>query len=218
MKKTDFSSIWNVVSRGTLLQTFVFAALLTALASCQMPSPAQSGGSSGMPSSPSSPGSPGSPGSNDSLGDLDQSLDDSLDDFDSTVAGQGSSNKPAQIDILSPSGASSIESDSDQRPYESAESIAEGDSDIEERAATGPDSDSDGEGGGDGSGGGGQSSGNNSSESGEAIVVQPLPDDIDDGQGDDIVLRQIRAAATQESDPALREKLWDEYRRIKNGN
>jgi hypothetical protein len=30
-------------------------------------------------------------------------------------------------------------------------------------------------------------------------------------------LRQIRAAATQESDPALREKLWDEYRRIKNG-
>jgi hypothetical protein len=31
-------------------------------------------------------------------------------------------------------------------------------------------------------------------------------------------LRQIRAAATQESDPALREKLWNEYRRIKNGN
>ena len=163
---------------------------------------------------PGSPGSPGSPDGGDSIGDLDQSLDDSLDDFDSTVAGQGSSDKPAQIDILSPSGASSIESDSDQRPYETAESIAEGDSDIEERAATGPDSDSDGEGAGDG---GGQSSGNNSSESGEAIVVEPLPDDIDDGQGDDIVLRQIRAAATQESDPVLREKLWDEYRRIKDG-
>ena len=211
MKKTNYSGSCKAASQGLLLQTFVFAAMLTILTSCQMPSPAQSGGSSGMPSMPGSPGSPGSPGGEDSIGDLDQSLDDSLDDFDSTVAGQGSSDKPAQIDILSPSGASSIESDSDQRPYETAESIAEGDSDIEERATTGPDSDSNGE------GGGGQSSGNNSSEPDEAIVVQPLPDDIDDGQGDDIVLRQIRAAATQESDPVLREKLWDEYRRIKSG-
>ena len=40
--------------------------------------------------------------------------------------------------------------------------------------------------------------------------------DIDDGQGDDIVLRQIRDAASKEQDPVLREKLWDEYRRIKN--
>ena len=37
-----------------------------------------------------------------------------------------------------------------------------------------------------------------------------------DGQGDDIVLRQIRDAASKEQDPVLREKLWDEYRRIKN--
>ena len=43
-----------------------------------------------------------------------------------------------------------------------------------------------------------------------------LPEDIDDGQGDDIVLRQIREAALQERDPVLREKLWNEYRRIKN--
>jgi len=43
----------------------------------------------------------------------------------------------------------------------------------------------------------------------------PLPDDIDEGQGDDIVLRQIREAAMREQDPQLRDKLWDEYRRIK---
>ena len=44
----------------------------------------------------------------------------------------------------------------------------------------------------------------------------PIPEDIDDGQGDDIVLRQIRDAAMKEKDPVLRERLWDEYRRIKN--
>ncbi len=43
----------------------------------------------------------------------------------------------------------------------------------------------------------------------------PLPEDIGDGQGDGIVLRQIREAAMRETDPALRDKLWQEYRRIK---
>jgi hypothetical protein len=47
--------------------------------------------------------------------------------------------------------------------------------------------------------------------------VTEVPEDIGDGQGDNIVLRQIRDAAMQESDPILREKLWDEYRRIKTG-
>ena len=48
--------------------------------------------------------------------------------------------------------------------------------------------------------------------SGEIIAI---PEDIGDGRNDDIVLRQIRAAATNERDPVLREKLWEEYRRIK---
>jgi hypothetical protein len=46
---------------------------------------------------------------------------------------------------------------------------------------------------------------------GEIVAV---PEDIGDGRSDDIVLRQIREAAMNESDPVLREKLWDEYRRI----
>lgn len=42
------------------------------------------------------------------------------------------------------------------------------------------------------------------------------PRDIPDGRDDDIVARQLREAAQAETDPALREKLWNEYRRYKN--
>ena len=53
-----------------------------------------------------------------------------------------------------------------------------------------------------------------SKDSGNATTI-PIPDDIDEGQGDDIVERQIREAASRETDPILREKLWEEYRRAK---
>jgi len=42
-----------------------------------------------------------------------------------------------------------------------------------------------------------------------------VPDDVGDGSDDDIVARQLREAATNEDDPELREKLWDEYREYK---
>ena len=42
------------------------------------------------------------------------------------------------------------------------------------------------------------------------------PHGIPDGRDDDIVARQLREAAQAETDPALREKLWHEYRRYKN--
>jgi hypothetical protein len=45
----------------------------------------------------------------------------------------------------------------------------------------------------------------------------PDPDDIPDGQDDDIVARQLREAATSEQDPELKEKLWDEYKKYKTG-
>lgn len=44
----------------------------------------------------------------------------------------------------------------------------------------------------------------------------PPPADIPDGSDDDVVARQIREAAMRETDPELREKLWDEYRKYKN--
>jgi hypothetical protein len=42
-----------------------------------------------------------------------------------------------------------------------------------------------------------------------------VPDDIPNARDDDIIARQLREAAMQESDPELKEKLWDEYRRYK---
>lgn len=42
-----------------------------------------------------------------------------------------------------------------------------------------------------------------------------VPPDVGDGRDDDLVARQIREAAMKEQDPAIREKLWEEYRRYK---
>jgi hypothetical protein len=53
------------------------------------------------------------------------------------------------------------------------------------------------------------------SDSGAGSVI-PVPEDVGDGRNDDIVLRQIREAALHEKDPVLRERLWEEYRRIRD--
>jgi transcription initiation factor TFIID subunit TAF12 len=45
-----------------------------------------------------------------------------------------------------------------------------------------------------------------------------VPEDIPNGQDDDVVARQIREAAMNEPDDALREKLWQEYRDYKKGS
>jgi ribosomal protein L15 len=44
-----------------------------------------------------------------------------------------------------------------------------------------------------------------------------VPEDVGDGRDDDVVARQLREAAMAEEDPAIREKLWEEYRRYKRG-
>jgi len=46
---------------------------------------------------------------------------------------------------------------------------------------------------------------------------EELADDVPDAKDDDIIARQLREAALQESDPELKEKLWQEYQRYKNG-
>lgn len=43
----------------------------------------------------------------------------------------------------------------------------------------------------------------------------PPPPDIPNGDDDDVVARQLREAAMREPDPAIREKLWAEYRKYK---
>ena len=42
-----------------------------------------------------------------------------------------------------------------------------------------------------------------------------VPSDIPDGRDDDIVARELREAAMKETDPELRERLWEEYRKYK---
>jgi hypothetical protein len=49
--------------------------------------------------------------------------------------------------------------------------------------------------------------------SNETQPTYPIPSDIPSGNDDDVVARQLREAAMREPDPALREKLWDEYRK-----
>ena len=223
-------------------------AAVIGLCACSMPSPTNSGSSSGggipstgggvpnpgggAPNPAESPGG-GDPGGSgdesgestssgeagdseagDSIEGLDEALDESLEDFDETVLSEGNRGASTEsIDILSPSGTSGgIDSDEPLFEEAGADGAAEGNPSIEQRAAEGAPP------GADGSGAeapAGQAANSSGPEQGESEIIS-IPDDIDDGQGDDIVLRQIRDAALKERDPILREKLWDEYRRIKN--
>ncbi len=70
----------------------------------------------------------------------------------------------------------------------------------------------------------GESSGANSAGNAEMASsensdgqVALIPDDVGNGQNDDIVAQQLREAAVAETDPELQEKLWQEYRRYKSG-
>ena len=168
-------------------------------------------------------------------GGLDGEFEDSLGDFDETVAGEGSGGGgEEEIDILNPMGGGSSGAPSDQPLFEEGDPGDEGESaenqSVAQRAASGSQSGSQqsqsqnseassGSSGGGGAGAqqgdreAGASSAGGAEEGGEEII--PIPDDVGDGRNDDIVLRQIREAALNESDPVLREKLWDEYRRIK---
>ena len=46
---------------------------------------------------------------------------------------------------------------------------------------------------------------------------ESIPDDLPDAKDDDIIARQLREAAMQETDLDLKEKLWEEYRKYKKG-
>lgn len=46
-------------------------------------------------------------------------------------------------------------------------------------------------------------------------IGERTPDDIPMSLDDDIISKQLREAALAEEDPALRERLWEEYRKYK---
>lgn len=166
---------------------------------------APSGGQPGMPDSSKIPGSEGA----ENMEDLDGALDDSLDGFDDTLAEKSGDARIDEIDILSPAGGSSLEDDDEIGPLSDAGDIVVENQDYDMEAQSGAKLEtSDGEmtqAAIEGTPGKG-------SETSRSATV---PEDIGDGQGDDIVLRQIREAAMKERNPVLREKLWDEYRKIK---
>lgn len=52
---------------------------------------------------------------------------------------------------------------------------------------------------------------------GRSAPSRSQPAAYPDGSDDDVVARQLREAAEKETDPALKEKLWEEYRKYKQG-
>ena len=166
---------------------------------------APSGGQPGMPDSSKMPGSEGG----ESMEDLDGALDDSLDGFDDTLAEKSGDARIDEIDILSPAGGSSLEDDDEIGPLSDAGDIVVENQDYDMEAQSGAKLEtSDGE--------MTQAAIEETPRQGsETSRSASVPEDIGDGQGDDIVLRQIREAAMKERNPVLREKLWDEYRKIK---
>ena len=170
-------------------------------------------GESGIPQGEDDGGIDGSGG--ESIEGLDAELDASLEGFDDSVGGS-SSQGPSEIDILSPSGSSGVTVGTDEPLFEEADSgIPDiGNAEAEQAAQDSPDSPDSAEGAADQSNPQGGEMGDGQQPADAAVI--PIPDDIDDGQGDGIVLRQLRDAAMRETDPVLRERLWDEYRRIKN--
>ena len=95
-----------------------------------MPGGSQPGDQSGDPSG-GPQGQQGSAGSGQSVEDLDQALDDSLDGFDDAVGGSGKST--SEIDILSPSGSSGMEDNSDEPLFEAGSegAMAEANAELE---------------------------------------------------------------------------------------
>ena len=104
----------------------------------------QSGGQSGDPQGADGSGSAGSAGDGQSVEDLDKALDDSLDGFDDAVGGSGKGT--SEIDILSPSGSTGMENNSDEPLFEegSEGGMAEANAELEKRAAEGSGEGSDG--------------------------------------------------------------------------
>jgi hypothetical protein len=174
---------------------------------------------------------------------LDEALGDFEETMGESSGANSNGGGEQEIDILNPMTSGEASSENGEPLYddgdlegsggENGESGAVENESIAQRAAQGADSGSQSS---EQSGGQqGSASASEGGESGASAVegqqagssssgtitdgagnVIPVPEDVGDGRNDDIVLRQIREAALQEKDPVLREKLWEEYRRIRD--
>ena len=203
------------------------------------------GGSSGGMSG-SSGGMDGMGGSSGGMGgapgwpqDPDQVLNESMGDFDGTIAGERevlaksgggeakSAGRREQGDSESVKDAGTGQGPggmADAPGGESASGGAAGSAGAAGGAAGGQSGDTAGSqpagsqgsqaGGGSGSTSTERSGGDRDGSDRDSANVAKIPDDIPiDGSGDDQVAEQIREMAMQEEDPALREKYWEEYRK-----
>ncbi|MGS2724354.1 hypothetical protein ACVBEJ_11490 [Porticoccus sp. GXU_MW_L64] len=161
----------------------------------------------GFPSLPGLPGGgSGSRTGGETLGDLDAALEASIGVFDGMILSErvNAQGKPGEFEGGEEytGGAEGL--------FEEGDPAEAGAAGGEQQQAESPEFPGTEENAAQASQGGGGGIGN----AGEHAAI---PDDIPDGRDDDIVARQIREAAQSETDPELREKLWDEYRRYKNG-
>ena len=63
----------------------------------------------------------------------------------------------------------------------------------------------------------GQSSGARGGTDTSKQSASGQPSDVPNGSDDDVVARQLREAAEKETDPELKKKLWEEYKKYKQG-
>ena len=172
-------------------------------------------------------GPAGSGGRSEQIG---RRLDETFGTFDAAV-------RTAQADIAKERAAAEAAGSAGGEPGEEGESGEGGEGGAGgeggEEAGSGPQREgglestggaAGGEGEADGDGTGNASEGSSERAGGVGGGTAPggkgpsaIPADIPDGRDDDIVARQIREAAMKETDPELREALWDEYRRYKKG-
>ena len=161
--------------------------------------PVGSGGVYGLPGGSGS-GGPLTPA--EQIAILDARLEKGTGEFDSMILEEQATQRQA----------------SRERPAASQESAAAGGGGSSGGAgAEGDmaDAGSYGGGGGYSTGGGMGGVGGGSGEPPQDPAKYPPPKDIPSGNDDDVVARQLREAAMREPDPAVREKLWDEYRKYK---
>ncbi|WP_163340351.1 hypothetical protein [Desulfopila sp. IMCC35008] len=157
-------------------------------------------------------GSPPTPGETQTIGekidDLDMTLQAALSQFDEMLLSEQEKIDQQQSSQPYPEAASGTRGDSGERP--SGVSLAgnreeEQSAKAEKKSQAGTKSRT-------AAGGAGSATGEMDREKREDNRGQLPPE-----ENDDIVARQLREAAEKEKDPEIKEKLWEEYRKYKEG-
>lgn len=158
----------------------------------------------GVPEHPFPDGSGELPPGEETVAVLDDELERTLGDFDGELAGAGRKGG-GDVDVAGddPFGTAGASVESGNSNSGDAGGTTGGNKKGSQRGSATS-----------GSAGGGANEGGGGAVIGRGVAV--VPEDIPNGQGDDVVARQLREAAMAENDPALRAALWEEYRAYKN--